>query len=185
MPYELKEKVYALREDASVDDVCDKIKAIAGLPMTIERMIITKTEVKAEIWIEPNDGPPFGEVIAEDPSSIDSLLAKVELVEVDSDKIRVNSEALAVIAEMMMTAGSHRLASIAWVVGSAAVFCGWLGIDALPSRFLGLPIIVYKKLPEYRIVLLSGWSSSNDPLQASLAITAMMPNASEKKDASL
>jgi hypothetical protein len=173
--YELREKIYEIEEGKSVDDVCDMIKSLAGLPFAMETILITKSHLKVQVWTLVNTEPPHGELPIEDPGSLSELLQQVELREVESHDVGLNLGALAVIADMLLQGRAQELAGVAWIVGSVEEFCRWLGIKRQPIRFLELPVVPYSELPDCRVVLLCAKSAQNHVFQSRFGIATNIP----------
>jgi len=176
MGYELRDKTYPLKEGEGVDDVCDKIRALAGLPFAFETLTITKKAIHAKIWVQTETSPPYGDLPYEDPTSLQSLLQNIDLEEIDAEEESgINVEALAVVASMLLKGRAEELAGVAWVIGSSETFCKWLGIKSVPVRFLELPVITYDELASGKVVLLCAKSSRNHPFQSRLGVTTTIP----------
>lgn len=175
MGFELKEKIYPLKDGETVDDVCEKIVSLTALPFAIETITITKTAIRAMLWVQSDVTPPYGELPYEDPSSISSLLGSIDLLEIEpNDEVELNLKSLSVVASMLIRARSTELAGIAWLVGDPAIFCKWIGITNVPVRFLELPLIPYSEFHRDKLLLLCGKSAQHHPFQAKLGVTTYM-----------
>jgi len=185
MAHRLIPKVFPIREGENVDDVCNKIKALAALPFAVETITIAKTQIKAMVW-ESEREPLEGDVPVEEPGSLATLLHSIMVHEVEpAEEVPLNLDALAVVADMLIRSRAQGFAAIAWVVGDGVKFCNWLGIQPTPIRFLELPLIHHGELGGDKILLLCGKSAQHHPLQATMAIATTLVPKEEEKDASV
>jgi len=172
--FKLEPKVYPLKSDEGVDDVCLKIKALAGLPFAIETITITKTTLKVEMWVHENEAPN-GELPSDDPVNLDMVMSRISFDEIQPDgESLINLDALRVIADMLIRNRQAGLAGVAWIVGDIETFCKWIGVKKPPVRFLEIPMYQHKETGDDKLVLLGAGSSENSPLQAAYGIITTM-----------
>lgn len=180
--FKLEPKVYPLKPEEGVDDVCLKIKALAGLPLAIETITITKNSLKAEVWVQDND-PMSGDIPDEDPINLDMVMSRIEVDEVEPDgDSPINLDALRIVADMLIRNQQSGHAAVAWVTGDVEMFCKWIGIQKPPVRFLEIPLFQHGEYGDDKLLLLGASSSQNSPLQARSGIITTMV-VEEEQDA--
>jgi hypothetical protein len=183
MGFRLQTKMYPLKEGEGVDDVCLKIKALAGLPISIETITITKRTLKAEVWVQDVD-PMVDDIPAEDPITLDGVMSRIDFEEVQpDDDVGVSMAALRIVADMLVRCRRAEMSGIAWVTGDVLTFCKWLNVKPAPIRFLEIPVFQYNELGDDKLALLGGSSSQLSPTQARYGIVTTM--VLEERDANL
>jgi hypothetical protein len=181
--FKLEPKVYPLKPEEGVDDVCLKIKALAGLPFAIETITITKNSLKAEMWVHDND-PLSGDVPPEEPINLDMVMTQIELAEITPDEESpINIDALRVVADMLIRNQQSGHSAVAWVAGDVEMFCKWIGIQKPPVRFLEIPLFQHGEYGDDKLLLLGANSAQNSPLQARNGIITTMVVEEEEQDA--
>ena len=177
MGFQLQSKTYPIKDGEGVDDVCLKIKALAGLPLSIESITITKRAIKAEVWVH-DVNPMVDDIPPEDPLSLDAVISSIDFEEVQpDDKITINMDALRVVADMLIRCRRADMSGVAWVTGDVVAFCRWLRIKPVPVRFLEIPVFQHNELGPDKLALLGGASAQLNPLQAKYGVITTMVEA--------
>lgn len=182
--YEIAKQVIQLDPGTGVDRVCQMLLELTATQRSMERITIFHDRLEVNWYVDPeNEEPEFEEG---SPSSIESMLANVQMAELRFDRDK-DTDPLRLTYRMCRKLMASNIVPITWIVGDLdqlkfGLEQSGMGMDAfsMPHHLYGLPVLVSAQLGYDRIVVVGGASKHHNPERATHAVSAFMPWAERK-----